>query len=211
MRDLTTLFGLAVAVAAVLATIGVWAPRKLWVRGAAVGTALVLLAIGYSAFAELLSRPKPVALEWANGQTAVATVLATTIRENEGIYLWLQYSGQAEPRAYVVPWGRDLAEQLQQATSEAEQNGTGLMMRLPFERSWDPREPKFYAMPQPALPPKDNGAAPQVFERRGRKREHRHAGAPAGREAGRPAGRAGPGVRRRPATGRSLPRVLRRP
>jgi hypothetical protein len=167
MRDLTTLFALVVAVAAALATIGVWAPRKLWVRATAAATAAALLPIGYAAFADLLSRPKPVALEWVHGQTDEATVLGATIRENEGIYVWLQHGDLAEPRAYVVPWDRELAEQLQEAMREAEQNGGGLKMRLPFERSWDPKQPKFYAMPQPALPPKDAGRAPEVYEQPG--------------------------------------------
>ena len=39
-------------------------------------------------------------------------------------------------------------------------------MRLPFEPSLDDREPKFYALPQPPLPPKDADRAPaQVYER----------------------------------------------
>jgi hypothetical protein len=39
-------------------------------------------------------------------------------------------------------------------------------MRLPFEPSLDDREQKFYALPQPALPPKDfNDPPPEVYER----------------------------------------------
>ncbi len=167
MDPLTQVFALATLAAAVLATIAIWAPRKLWIRAAAVATTLALLPIGYAAFAELLSRPKPVALEWLNQQTAVATVLGSTIRENQAIYVWLQYGGPGEPRAYVIPWNRDLAEELQRAKREAEQNGGGLMMRLPFEPSWDPREPKFYALPQPALPPKDGGPPAEVYEQPG--------------------------------------------
>ena len=33
-------------------------------------------------------------------------------------------------------------------------------MRLPFEPTLDAREPKFYAPPQPALPPKDLAEPP---------------------------------------------------
>ena len=33
-------------------------------------------------------------------------------------------------------------------------------MRMPFEPSLDPREPRFYAAPQPALPPKPQQATP---------------------------------------------------
>ena len=39
-------------------------------------------------------------------------------------------------------------------------------MRLPFEATLDDREPKFYALPQPPLPPKDAGREPaQVYDR----------------------------------------------
>jgi hypothetical protein len=39
-------------------------------------------------------------------------------------------------------------------------------MRLPFERSQDDQEPKFYAMPQPQLPPKDlDRTLPQFHDR----------------------------------------------
>jgi hypothetical protein len=93
-------------------------------------------------------------------------VLGSSIRENEGIYLWLQLDGAAEPRAYILPWNRDLAEQLQATLREAEQRQGDVRMRLPFEPSLDDREPKFYAMPQPALPPKDPTHPPaQLYER----------------------------------------------
>jgi hypothetical protein len=61
----------------------------------------------------------------------------------------------AEPRAHVLPWDRASALPLQQALREAERQGSGVQMRLPFEPSLDDLEPKFYALPQPALPPKD--------------------------------------------------------
>ena len=38
-------------------------------------------------------------------------------------------------------------------------------MRLPFEPSLDDQEPRFYAQPQPALPPKDlNPPPPMEFQ-----------------------------------------------
>ena len=91
---------------------------------------------------------------------------AAACRRSEGIYLWLQLPDVPEPRAYVLPWNRDLAEQLQTALREAEENRSGVQMRLPFEPSLDDRQPKFYALPQPALPPKDlNDPPAQVYER----------------------------------------------
>jgi len=46
-------------------------------------------------------------------------------------------------------------------------------MRLPFEPSLDDREPKFYAMPQPALPPKNlDHQPPKLYEQARRVPEH---------------------------------------
>jgi hypothetical protein len=109
--------------------------------------------------------PKPVALEWWHARADEATVLASTIHEDEGIYLWLQLSAAPEPRAYLLPWSRELAEQLQAAQRAAEQEGGDVRMRLPFEPSLDQREVKFYALPQPALPPKDHaGPGPRFYK-----------------------------------------------
>jgi hypothetical protein len=116
--------------------------------------------------AHLLSLPKPVALEWWLTNAPSATVLGSTVRENEAIYVWLQLEQVAEPRAYALPWNRDLAEQLQTAQREANESQSQVRMRLPFEPTLDDREPKFYALPQPPLPPKDVGRAPaQVYDR----------------------------------------------
>jgi hypothetical protein len=107
-----------------------------------------------------------VALEWWQGHAQEATVLGATMREQEAIFLWLALPGVAEPRAYRLPWSRDLAEQLQAAQREAENNRTQVQMRLPFEPSLDDRAPKFYAMPQPQLPPKDlDRVAPSFYDR----------------------------------------------
>ena len=46
-------------------------------------------------------------------------------------------------------------QQLQEAMSQAEADGTAVRMAMPFESSLDDREPMFYAMPQPAMPAKD--------------------------------------------------------
>ena len=82
------------------------------------------------------------------GRTAhpsLAIVLGSIIREEQGIYLWLQIDGVDEPRSYVLAWNRDLAEELQAARREAEENDSDLRMTMRFEPSWDDREQKFYA------------------------------------------------------------------
>jgi hypothetical protein len=169
MMQLTQLFILATLLAGMLALISIWSPRRLPVKLGALSTALLLIPVTYAAFASLLSRPKPVDLEWGLAAAEEATVLGSRAEEDQGIYLWLQLPESEEPRAYVIPWDRDTAEQLQEAQREAEQNQSGVKMRMPFERSLDDREPKFYAMPQPALPPKDlTDPPPQYYVAPGR-------------------------------------------
>ena len=48
-----------------------------------------------------------------------------------------------------------MAEQLQQAARDAAEQQSAVRMRVPFEPTLDNQEPRFYALPQPALPPKD--------------------------------------------------------
>lgn len=164
MTDLSGFFIVAAVLAFVLATHGIWAPRRLGVKISAVITTALFLPLAYAAAATLLSKPKPVHLEWWLAQADEATVLGSSMREGDGIYLWLQLAELVEPRAYVLPWDRKLAQELQEALRQAEENGSAVRMRLPFEPSLDNRDPKFYALPQPALPPKEQpGEGPQMF------------------------------------------------
>jgi hypothetical protein len=166
MTELTYLFGAVALLAGGLASISIWAPRRLAVKMLAVAGVALFLPAAYAGFAQLLALPKPVALEWWQANAEEATVLASSFREDEAIYLWLQLRGLAEPRAYSLPWSRDLAEQLQAAQREASENQSQVQMRLPFEHSLDDQEPKFYAMPQPQLPPKElDRALPQFHDR----------------------------------------------
>jgi hypothetical protein len=164
MGDLLYLFGAAILVTSILTSISIWAPRRVIVRAAAFGLAVLFVPLSYASFASLLSKPKPVALEWIQANTQEASVLGSSIREGEAIYIWLQMPGVDEPRAYTLPWNRSVANQLQEARRKAEEQGTGLGMRLPFEHSWDKQEPTFYPLPQPAMPPKDTPAAPLQLE-----------------------------------------------
>ena len=160
MTELSYLFMATAIVAGMLAMISIWSRHRLWIKFGAIGAAILFLPLAYASFASLLSKPKPVNLEWWMGEAEEATVLGSSIQEGEGIFLWLQLAEAAEPRAYVLPWDRDLAEQLQKAAAEAEEQDGQLQMRLPFEPSLDDMDPKFYAMPQPALPPKDLNRPP---------------------------------------------------
>jgi hypothetical protein len=165
MTGITQLFVAGTLLAAVLTLISIWAPRRLPVKGAALATSVLFLPLGYASLVDLLSKPKPVALEWWLREAAEAEVLASRLVEDEGIYLWLQLPDVAEPRAYVLPWDRASAEQLQEAKREADQQGGGVQMRLPFEPSLDQQEARFYARPPPAPPPKDVAdPPPQLYQ-----------------------------------------------
>jgi hypothetical protein len=166
MNDLVYFFAGGLAVVALMTSISVWAPRQLAVRVTALVLATLFIPLGYASLANLLSRPKPVALEWLQKSAPEATVLGSTIDEGKNIFVWLQMPGGNEPRAYALPWSRDVAEQLQEAQREAQAGGTAVLMRTPFEPSWDTREPRFYAAPQPAMPPKDwqPGPPPVVYQ-----------------------------------------------
>ena len=140
--------------AAFLGSVAIWSRRRLRIKLLALGAVLLFIPAAYAGLADLLSKPKPIALEWAEDGTEEALVLGAALREEKEIYLWLQLPGVAEPRAYVLPWDLELALELQEAMRRAEENDTGIIMRLPFEPSGGRDDPTFYPLPQPALPPK---------------------------------------------------------
>lgn len=171
MTELSYLFMMTATMAGLLTMISVWSRHHSWIRLGALAVAALFLPLTYASFASLLSKPKPVSLEWWLSEADEATVLSSTIKEDVGIFLWLQLAEVAEPRAYVLPWNRDLAEQLQTAAREAEQQKGQLQMRFPFEPSLDELKPKFYAMPQPAPPPKDLHRPPPKMHQQAKRSE----------------------------------------
>lgn len=152
MQELFGLFAVLAGLAAILANIALWSPRKLWVKWSALATTAVLLPAGYMALAEMLSRPKPIEIEWANKTLADAAVLASRMDEGQAIYLWLGIEGVEEPRAYKLPWSEEVARQLHGSQREAKQTGAELRIRSPFESSLEDRAPRFYASPPPPPP-----------------------------------------------------------
>jgi hypothetical protein len=125
---------------------------RLWQRATSATLFLVLIGVVYAGSVELLSRPKPLRLEWRDA--AQAKVIGATMREGEAIYLWLEVPGTNEPRAYALPWDTQMAQQVQTAMQDGQANGTAVQISMPFEAGLDNREPKIYAAPQPALPKK---------------------------------------------------------
>ena len=58
-----------------------------------------------------------------------ANLLGASAKEGEAIYVWLEIEDVAEPRAYKLPWNREMAEQLQKATEDNQGNHTGVRVR----------------------------------------------------------------------------------
>ena len=74
MNELLILFGVLGSLAGILASVALWAPRRIWVKLGALGVTAVFLPAGYFGLSEMLSRPKPVGLELARLNLAEATV-----------------------------------------------------------------------------------------------------------------------------------------
>lgn len=165
--DLLLILGVASGLlAAVLVNIAIWAPRRLWVKLAALATAACLLPVAYLGFAELLGRPKPADLEWTRSEAAEATVLAARLREGEAIYLWLGFEDLNEPRSFVLPWSEAMARELYGAQGEAQENGGEVRVRLPLKSDLTRDDPVFYAAPQQPPPLKAQPAdTPLWFQR----------------------------------------------
>ena len=147
MRDLVPLFASLALLAAVLAHIAIWSPRRIWIKIGALVTTAAFMPVAYASLSAMLSRPKPIEMEWSRHQLADAAVLGARLEEGKAIYIWLAIDDVDEPRAYVLPWDKDLAKQLHGAQRTAQQNGTEVRMRLPFENSFDQRDQQFYAAP----------------------------------------------------------------
>lgn len=160
------LFMLAAAVAVALGSLVVWSRRGLAPRLLGLGLCVAMIGVIGVGIVDLLGRPKPTRMEWVQRHGEEADVLASRIVEGKAIYLWLGMPGEAEPRAYVLPWDLETAKALQKAVEQAAKDGGQARAVLPFERSWETREPKFYALPQPKLPDKPVGPPPLEYQRR---------------------------------------------
>ncbi len=165
MEQLTIIACLLVLVALFLVALAVWSPRKFWVKMSALVLGIFLISLGYVSMTRLLGLPRLSTLEWVQSKSKQAVVLGFKIKEGEGVYLLLEVPDFPIPIYYKLKWGRKLAEELQNADREVRRRGGKLMFKFPSEKSWDDREQKFYPLPHPAPPPKDNGGStvPEVF------------------------------------------------
>ena len=148
------LYGLLVLVATGLAAVAIWAPRSTAPKFAALVLSALLMAGGYVSLMEVLGRPKPMEVAWTAEQAEDTTVVAARFVEGEAIYLWLESIEAPVPRAYVLPWSMENAKQLNEATRQAEAEGTEVQMRKLSSDEAETDEPLFYARPQAPLPDK---------------------------------------------------------
>ena len=162
MESLGIFFVIFLVIGTILANIGIWAPRKIWVRIGAVAVVALFIPVTYASVSDLLSRPKPTSIEWLHRNATEATVLSARIVEGKHIYLWLQIGGEEEPRAYVLPYNKKSARQLHEAQNKAKRKGTKTRMMRPFAKRRDSTKQQFYAAPQPPRPAK-SGPQTQPF------------------------------------------------
>lgn len=166
-------FAIAALMVAALAAISIWSNHRLLLKSGAILIVALILPAAYLTILDLLSRPKPVSLEWGSRDLNEATVISAHLKEGDRIFLWLRVEGLDEPRYYVLPWNEQLAKQLYGAQQEAEAKGTEVRMNRPFARKNIESEMMFYALPQSAPPPKQGPPNNPYFYRSELKSEDR--------------------------------------
>ncbi len=126
------------------------------VAGVVLFAALVVMV---GSITENLSRPKP--LEWERRFDIPETeALWWRFAEGKAIYVVMLLPEEPEPRFYVLPWTKELAERLNQLR-ERQEKGSKVMIPYPFAPSLEYRKPLVpHELPPPALPPKAGADKP---------------------------------------------------
>ncbi len=175
MIHLTVLAGVLV-IGLIWATVGL--PQAKWRRWAVSLLLCALLAYMGLLTTEFLSRPKPLDLEWRDGQIIVEHF---KFIEGEAIYIWVTWPEMVEPRAYKMTWSENLAVQLEGAKQKQQEGAEGefdiigqLGEEVPsresdtdrqlYQNSWDD-EITFHAVPQPVPPTKPIPNTPTDIQR----------------------------------------------
>lgn len=168
MDVLFFIFAGAIAVAAALASIAIWAPRTTTVRVAAVLIASLFIPIAYVELTEMLSKPKPMSFEWLERNADQAIVLGVSLHEGKAIYMWLRLDGAMEPRYYELPWRQKLAEKLEDAIEAAVARRSSVIIKKPFARKnfKEGGELNVKIVPPPMPPLKRPLLPPQIFNPR---------------------------------------------
>ncbi len=168
MDVLFFIFAGAIAVAAALASIAIWAPRTTSVRVMAVLIASLFIPIAYVELVEMLSKPKPISFEWFERSAEQAIVLGVSLHEGKAIYMWLRLEDSMEPRYYQLPWRQKLAEKLEDAIEDAIAGRSSVIITKPFARKnfKEGGELNVKIIPPPTPPLKRPLLPPQIFNPR---------------------------------------------
>ncbi len=156
--DLSLAFLAPVMLGALLASLAIWSRRAMRVRLLALAAMVGFTASLYVALTDMLSRPKPIALEWSMPDPEKSAIVASQLREGEAIFLWLMRDADSAPQAYRLPWSEELARQLHESQREASQTGTAVRMNDPRDGNLAEGERVFYAEPHQSLPAKQQAA-----------------------------------------------------
>lgn len=144
---------------AFMALLVVWTRRQSILRPFAVACALFSAPAAAVAIATPLGWPVPL----YGGLTALGgeyPVLGVKMIAGKAIYVLVDTGD--EPRYYMIPWDRELADQLQDILDDP--GNEGAKIEIPMEFSWDKNKPQFHPLPQmkvlPDKPPQER--APHV-------------------------------------------------
>ena len=114
-------------------------------------SALFLISVS-----ESIGKPKPLWSEVHSLDQAI--VLSVQPIYGEAIYLWVLRDGASLPTAYVLPWDMKTAQRLQDASREAEENNSHVVMEGPAGDGEDDSPDgtfEFHAAPQKKTPDKN--------------------------------------------------------
>lgn len=136
MNTIFYLFVALIVIAALLAGIAVWAPRRTLPRALSIFLVLLIIPLTYLTILELLSKPKPLSYELFANKAQEAEVLGVSLDEGRAIYLWLRLDDAIEPRYYALPWRQQLAEKLQSLVDDAITEDGSVKIRNPFSRDF---------------------------------------------------------------------------
>lgn len=138
-----------------------------FIRGYLTISFIFVLILGGISYIQLMSTPKPMSMEWIKSELEAAEIVGASIiprGEDQGIYLWLKLGNPYKeetfymmPFYYAIPYNEQMAQQLQKGIEESKKYGTPLVMRSPFDNSWENRQdtPRFHSdPPEKWMPPK---------------------------------------------------------
>ena len=140
--------------AAILANIGIWPPRNGWLKVSAIAVTALFLPLAYGSISELLSRPKPVSMEWARRAMPEARLIGASLQEGEANYIWLPDAGFAGTARLPVALEQGNRKSASTGPARGQKTKNSVKFRRPFDADRDTRKPMFYAEPRRPLPTK---------------------------------------------------------